>query len=108
MSSAFNDWHSSPRRFIGKAIEVKVEGEVHRPASFSFDRENHVVKEILFYRQDYDFGKESDRHHRWWQRHHRNYYRVRTEEDKLFEIYHDRGASSEHKNYRRWYVTRQF
>ncbi len=108
MSSAFNDWHSSPRRFFGKAIDVEVEGELHRPASFSFDGETHVVKEILFYKQDYDFGKESDRRHKWWQRHHRNYYRIRTVEDKLFEIYHDRGASSEHKKYRRWYVTRQF
>lgn len=103
------DWRSSPRRFFGKEVDVTVEGDrVHRPVAFSFDGETHEIKSILHYREDAGFGKGGRRSHRWWQRRHRNYYRVKTTNDELFEIYHDRGAATEHRDIRRWYVTRQF
>ena len=103
------EWHTSPRRFFGKQIDVTVdEGDIQRPVAFSFDDETHKIKAILHYREDSGFGKGKRASHRWWQRHHRNYYRVKTTNDELFEIYHDRGASTEHRDYRQWYITRQF
>ena len=103
------EWRSSPRRFFGKRIDVTVEeGGVQRPIAFAFDDEAHEIKAVLHYREDSSFGKGGRRSHRWWQRHHRNYYRVKTTNDELFEIYHDRGASTEHRDQRQWYLTRQF
>ncbi len=75
MSSEQTDWRSSPKRFFGKLIQVAVEGEVRRPASFELDDETYVIKEILIFWQDFGFGKGPQRRHRWWQRRHRNYYR---------------------------------
>ena len=108
MGNEQGEWQSSPRRYFGKRIEVTVTGDVQRPASFTLDGVSHLVAEILFYWQDYGFGKASDRRHTWRQRHHRNYYRVRTTDDEVFEMYHDRGTPSDNPKYRRWYLTRQF
>ena len=109
MRNMDKDWNSSPRRFFGQPIDVTVEGDVHRPASFVLEGETYEVKEILLYWQDSGFGKgPQKRQHRWWQRHHRNYYRIKTSNDEVFEIYHDRGAKTEHAQYRKWFVTRQF
>jgi len=47
------------------------------------------------------------RRRKWWQRHHRNYYRVRTSQGEVFEIYYDRGTSLKHPEYRKWYLHRQ-
>ena len=103
------EWRSSPRRFFGKQIDVTVdECGVEKPIAFAFDDEIHEIKAILHYREDAGFGKGGRGGHRGWQRHHRNYYRVKTTNDELFEIYHDRGAATEHRDYRHWYVTRQF
>lgn len=65
MSIDQTEWNSSPRRFLGKLIKVTVEGEVHHPATFAFDDETHVIKEILLSWQDYGFGKDTQRRHRW-------------------------------------------
>ena len=95
------------KRFFGKQIEVTVEGELRHPASFRMDETSHVVQEVLLSWQDYGFGNSPERRHRWWQRHHRSYYRVKTTASEVFEIYHDRGVSLKNPKYRRWYVTRQ-
>jgi hypothetical protein len=109
LDNELTEWHSSPRRFFGKQIDVTVDdGGVQRPIAFAFDDESHDIKLILHYREDTDFGKGHRGSHRWWQRHHRNYYRVKTTNNELFEIYHDRGASTEHRDVRQWYLTRQF
>ena len=96
-----------PERFFGKHIQVKVEGEVRRPVSFLLDETEYVIREILLAWHDFGFGDGRQGRRRWWQRHHRNYYRVRTEGDEVFEIYHDRGVSLKHPQYRKWYVTRR-
>ena len=109
LDNELTEWHSSARRFFGKQIDVTVDdGKVQKPTAFAFDDESHDIKLILHYREDADFGKGHRGSHRWWQRHHRNYYRVKTTNNELFEIYHDRGASTEHRDIRQWYVTRQF
>ena len=94
-------------RFFGKQIEVISRGGSPDPVSFVLDQESHEIQEILLAWQDYDFPKDG-RKHRWWQRKHRNYYRLTTSTGRIFELYFDRGTGGKNPNYRRWYVTREF
>lgn len=94
-------------RFFGKQIDVATEGDVLRPVSFVLDGEEYLVQHIMASWADYGFGEGPRRKHRWWERHHRNYYRVRTTSGRTFEIYHDRGVSLSSPHYKRWYVTRE-
>lgn len=71
------------------------------------DGKLHVIKEVVAAWPDYGFGNASQKRHRWWQRHHRNYFHVRTAEDETFEIYFDRGVSLRNSKYRKWYITRR-
>lgn len=98
---------SEERRFFGKEIAVTVEGELQRPVSFSIDDEEHIVDFLLMGWHDYGFGEGPQRKHRWWQRHHRNYYRAMTTEGRIFEIYYDRGVSLASPQYKKWYVTKE-
>ena len=93
--------------FFGREIEVAVEGEVRTPVSFRLDDREYVIAEIIDAWPDYGFGKTPLRRHKWWLRHHRNYYKVRTSEGEVFEIYHDRGISLKHPKHRKWYLSRQ-
>ena len=93
------------RRFFGKQIQVSVEGQLRQPTSFLLDETLHVIQEILLAWPDYGFGSDGRRRHKWWERRHRNYYRVRTTDDEVYEIYYDRGVSLKSPQYRRWYVT---
>jgi len=97
-----------PRSFFGKQIEVTTEGDVRLPASLRLDGKLHTIREVLFSWHDSGFGNAPrTRPPRWWQRHHRSYYRVETTEGDVFEIYFDRGTSLKNTKYRKWYVTRQ-
>lgn len=96
-----------PHRFIGQEVKVKVEGEVRQPVSFRLEGKDYAITEILAAWADYGFGSAPARRKRWWQRHHRNYYRVRTTEGEVFEIYYDRGVSLKNPQYKKWYVSRQ-
>ena len=91
-----------PRHFFGQEIQVKVEGEIRHPASFRLEKRDYVIGEILQSWADYGFGGNPSQRKRWWQRHHRNYYRVRTTEGDLFEIYYDRGVSLKNSKYEKW------
>lgn len=94
------------RRFFGQLIEVERDDESRAPVAFSFREERHEVAEILTSWQDYGFPNDG-RKHKWIQRRHRNYYRIRTAEGRRFEIYYDRGVSMDNPKYMRWYVTRE-
>ena len=69
-------------KFIGREIKVTVSG-------------------------DYGFGMSQLRRTKWWQRHHRNYYRVKTTQGEVFEIYYDRGTKLEHPERKKWFLYRQ-
>ncbi len=75
--------------FIGRRIQVRCEGFVKKPVAFHLDDREHEIEAIVEEWQDWGFGK-ADRQRNWRTRHHRNYYRVRTTEGGLFEIYCDR------------------
>ena len=94
------------RRFFGQQISVERDPATREPTSFSFKDETHDVALIMTSWQDYGFPSDG-RKHTWRQRHHRNYYRVKTPEGRQFEIYYDRGVSMDNPKYMRWYVTRE-
>jgi len=94
-------------QFFGEEIEVKVSGEVRTPISFRLGEQEYIIADIIEAWPDYGFGKNPLRRRKWWQRHHRNYYRVRTSQGEVFEIYYDRGTSLKHPEYRKWYLHRQ-
>ena len=96
-----------PQRFFGQQISVDQDSETRDPVAFSFGGESHKVAQIMTSWHDYGFPDDG-RQHRWWQRRHRNYYRVRTTEGRDFEIYYDRGVSMDNPKYMRWYVSQEF
>ncbi len=93
-------------QFFGKEIEVTVQGELRTPVSFRAGGREYLIAEIIAAWPDYGFGRGGGPH-RWWQRHHRNYYRVKTTEGETFEIYYDRGTNLAHPERRKWFLHRQ-
>ena len=94
-------------QFFGQEIQVTVSGEVRVPVSFRLDDREYVISEILESWPDYGFGKNPSRRKRWWQRHHRNYYRVKTIEGEVYEIYYDRGTSLSYPERKKWFLSQQ-
>lgn len=79
--------------FIGEVIEVETEGEVKRPARFTWRGREYTIARILASWQDSSMPS-SLRRPKWTMRHHRNYYHVETDSGDRFEIYLDRGAKN--------------
>jgi len=96
-----------PERYFGRQIDVATGGEVKVPVSFRLDDREYVIAEVLESWPDHGFGKSSAGRKRWWQRHHRNYYRVKTAEGEVYEIYYDRGTSLDHSELKKWFLTRR-
>jgi len=94
-------------QFIGREIKVTLSGEVRVPASFRLDNREYVIAEITEAWHDYGFGRSPLRHRKWWQRHHRTYYRVKTTQGDVFEIYYDRGTKPGHPERKKWFLSRQ-
>ena len=94
-------------QFFSQEIEVTVSGEVRIPISFRLGNQEHVISDIIESWYDYGFGRSPLRRRKWWQRHHRNYYRVKTTRGEAFEIYYDRGTSLKHPERKKWFLYRQ-
>jgi len=95
-------------QFFGREVEVTTGGEVKVPISFRIDDHEHEIAEIVDDWQDYSFGpSDARRKRRWWQRRHRNYYRVKTTGGEVFELYYDRGTSKKHPERKKWFLHRQ-
>jgi hypothetical protein len=79
------DWE-----FVGEPIEVRFEKKPGPPVSFTWRGEEIAISEVLRMWVDHGFGpfRYSGR---WWQRRHRNCYRVKTERGEVVELYLDRG-----------------
>ncbi len=60
------------------------------------------VVEVVQAWQDYGFGATHPAARNWRTRRHRNYYLVRAEDGRLYELYLDRGAKR-----RQWYLYRR-
>jgi hypothetical protein len=82
--------HSGPD-FIGERIHVTTAGDPAAPASFLWRDQTHRVSSVLFAWSDWGFNPVT-KHRNWRARRHRNYYRIVTAEQTVFEIYLDRGT----------------
>ena len=95
-------------QFFGRQINVTTKGEVKVPVSFRLDDREYAIADILDSWHDHGFGKSSaHRKGKWWQRHHRSYFRVKTTEGEVFEIYFDRGTKLEQIKRNKWFLARQ-
>jgi hypothetical protein len=94
--------------FVGRPIEVRTTGEVRVPASFRLEDREYEVAEVLEAWQDHGFGMASPLKKNWRLRHHRNYFRVRTTEGEVYELYLDRTrVGLRHGAPRRWFLYRK-
>jgi hypothetical protein len=82
--------------FYSEKIDVIRDEKTRNPVSFVWRDKEYRIKEVIASWPDYSFPKSGAKIKRWWQRKHRNYYRVLTDDDEVFEIYFDRG-SKEHE-----------
>jgi hypothetical protein len=97
-----------PPEFFGQEIQVITGGDVKVPVSFKLTNCEYIISEIVREWQDHGFSKSAaGRKNRWWQRHHRNYYLVKTTENELFEIYYDRGTGPGHPELKKWILHRR-
>ena len=96
-----------PPQFFGQEIEVTLAGEVKTPVSFRLGDRKYDIAEVLEQWHDRGFGKSPAARPRWWQRHHRTYYKVKTTTGEIFEIYYDRGTSLKHPEYKKWILHRK-
>jgi len=94
-------------QFFSREIKVTTSGEVKVPASFRLNDREYVISEIIEAWHDHGFGQSPLRKRKWWLRHHRNYYRVKTTEGDTFEIYYDRGTNLKNPERKRWFLYRQ-
>jgi len=94
-------------QFFSREIEVTVSDGLRAPVSFRLDEQEYVISEILEAWSDHGFGLSPSRRRRWWQRRHRNYYRVKTTQGEVFEIYYDRGTNLEQAKRQKWFLYRQ-
>ena len=81
-------------RLYSEIIDVTCESEHEdgpsRPVSFKWRDEEFRIKEILKSRQDWGFPAGAPKRKTWNLRRHRNYFEIRTECGRVFEIYMDR------------------
>ncbi len=81
--------------FFSEKIEVVRDEKTKIPVSFVWRDKEYKIKEVIACWPDYSFPKSGAKRKRWWQRRHRNYYRVLTDEDLVFELYFDRGSKEQ-------------
>lgn len=82
-------------QFYSDEIEVIRDEKTKNPISFIWRGREYKIKEVIAFWPDFSYSKSGARRKRWWQRRHRNYYRVLTEDEEVFEIYFDRGSKRE-------------
>ena len=76
--------------FIGKPIEVELSGETPpAPKAFRLGDERHQVEEVLSHWEDHGYGQRIRGHLDRQEQGQRFYYRVRTAEGQVFELYVD-------------------
>lgn len=94
-------------QFIGAEVEVTMAGDpILMPVAFRWENREYTVAEVVSRWFDYGFGADPRPRPKWWQRRHRNYYRVRTTDGQVFELYFDRGTSAKHPERRKWVLYR--
>jgi hypothetical protein len=81
--------------FFSDEIEVTRDDKTRSPISFTWRGKEYRIKEVIAFWPDFSHSESGSKRKTWWQRRHRNYYRVLTESEEIFEIYLDRGSKTE-------------
>jgi hypothetical protein len=81
--------------FFSEKIDVKRDDKTREPALFCWREKEFKIKEVLSSWSDWKFSKGAPKKKNWRLRHHRIYYRIKTEDDLIFEIYFDRKTKKE-------------
>ncbi len=81
--------------FFSDEIDVIRDEKTKNPISFIWRGRVYKIKELIAFWPDFSYSESGAKRKRWWHRRHRNYYRVLTKEDEVFEIYFDRGSKKE-------------
>lgn len=80
-------------RFIAEKITVETGGDIKQPVALKWRGNDYTVTEVIASWFDWGFS-EGTKQKNWRTRRHRNYFRVRTNTDEVFEIYLDRPPAS--------------
>ncbi len=89
-------------RFYSEPIDVVFTSRPRQPASFVWRGREYKVAAVEAAWQDHGCGTLSPRHANWRLRRHRNYYRVRTDDGRLYDLYLDRSGGK-----RTWMLYRE-
>jgi hypothetical protein len=81
-------WEVDMPEFISEEIEVRFERTPGPPSSFVWRGTEYRIAEVRSMRRVLDVKNP------WWQRRHRDYYRVKTEAGEEFEMYLHRGPGN--------------
>jgi len=73
------------------------------PKTFVWREQRYVVERIIKMWSDSSRPDQRRRKHGWWERRHRDYFRVQTESGEVWDIYRDRGGRR-----RLWYLSRRW
>lgn len=97
-----------PVEFIGREVAVELsDDEVKVPVAFVLGQRRHVIAAVLVSWQDHGFGSVGPQRANWRLRRHRNYYRVKTSQGEVYELYADRGVGLKPGRRVRWYVSKR-
>jgi hypothetical protein len=72
-------------RFIDAEVEVLFVERPGPPVGFRWEGKEYRIVEVLEFRRELDFQRS------WWRRRHRDWYKVRTNDGRVFELYFHRG-----------------
>jgi hypothetical protein len=90
-------------KFIGEKIKVELDEDNRILLSFIWQDIKYSIIKIKASWQDYGFGHSpAPKRVPWRIRHHRTYYQVVTENNRLFEIYYDRSGKE-----KIWYLMQE-
>lgn len=88
--------------FLCEKIEVEFDVQKGEPVSFIWRNQKFVIKKVLASWQDFGFSAGAPKKKTWRLRKHRNYYKIETDTDEIFEIYLDRTGSK-----REWIISKK-
>ncbi|MGB2698463.1 MAG: DUF6504 family protein [Candidatus Zixiibacteriota bacterium] len=81
--------------FFSDKIDVQRDDKTKDPACFCWKDKEYKIKEVLSSWSDWKFSAGAPKRKNWRLRHHRVYYRIKTEDNQVFEIYLDRKTKKE-------------
>ena len=82
-------------KFYGERIKVETLNQSFYPSAFVWRGQRYVINRIIHSWPDSGYAKSTPNKRDWRSRHHRNYFVVRTDSERVFNIYHDRGVKKE-------------